>query len=63
MKKIVLTALALLTVVSLSLATPKLSRHKNGKAKAYTGEIIDSQCAMMGSHDPTGYKMTKTDNP
>lgn len=48
MKKLGLTLLALLTVVSLSLAAPKL--HKNGKAKTFTGEIFDSQCAMNGSH-------------
>ena len=48
MKNLGLTAVALLTLVSLSLAAPKL--HKNGKAKAFTGEIFDSQCAMNGSH-------------
>ncbi len=64
MKKLALTALALLTAVSLLLAAPKLPTHKkSGKAQTYTGEIMDSQCAMMGSHDPAGYKMTKTDNP
>ncbi len=49
MKKLALTVLALLTAVSLSLAAPKLG-HKNGKAKTFTGEIMDSQCAMNGSH-------------
>lgn len=52
MKKLALTAMAVLTVVSLSLAAPKLSVHKNGRAKAYTGEIMDSQCSMNGSHAP-----------
>ncbi len=48
MKKLGLTVLALLTVVSLLVAAPKL--HKNGQAKTFTGEIFDSQCAMNGSH-------------
>jgi len=48
MKNLGLTAVALLTLISLSLAAPKL--HKNGKAKAFTGEIFDSQCAMNGSY-------------
>lgn len=63
MKKLGLTLIALLAVVSFSLAAPKLPGGKKGKAATYTGEIMDSQCAMMGSHDPAGYKMTKTDNP
>ncbi len=63
MKKLGLTVIAFLTFVSLSLAAPKLPVGKKGKAAAFTGEIMDSQCAMMGSHDPAGYKMTKTDNP
>jgi len=50
MKKLALAVLALLTVVSLSLAAPKLSLHKGGKAETFTGEIMDSQCAMNGSH-------------
>jgi hypothetical protein len=50
MKKLALAILALLTTVSLSLAAPKLSRHKGGKGKIFTGEIMDSQCAMNGSH-------------
>lgn len=33
------------------------------KAKTFKGEIMDSQCAMMGTHDPKGYEMTKTNNP
>jgi len=48
MKNLGLTAVALLTLISLALAAPKL--HKNGKAKAFTGEIFDSQCAMNGSY-------------
>jgi uncharacterized protein DUF5818 len=63
MKKFAFGFAALLVVASFSLAAPKLSAHKNGRGKTYTGEIMDSQCAAMGSHDPAGYKMTKTDNP
>lgn len=50
MKKLALAALALLTAASLSLAAPKLSVHKGGKGKTFTGEIMDSQCAMNGTH-------------
>jgi uncharacterized protein DUF5818 len=50
MKKFGLTVVAFLTLVSLSLAAPKLSVHKGGKGKAFAGEIMDSQCAMNGSH-------------
>jgi uncharacterized protein DUF5818 len=50
MKRIAFGFAALLVVASLSLAAPKLSVHKNGKGKTYTGEIMDSQCAMSGSH-------------
>jgi len=63
MKKYTLSLVALFVMASFSLAAPKKSLHKNTKAKAYAGEIMDSQCAMMGRHDPAGYKMTKTDNP
>lgn len=55
MKKLALTVVAILTLVSLSFAARK--------ARSFTGEIMDSQCAMMGSHDPAGYKMTNTNNP
>jgi hypothetical protein len=62
MRKLAVSLVALLTVASLALAGGKL--HKGGsKAKAFTGEIMDSQCAMMGSHDPAGYKMTNTTTP
>lgn len=63
MKRIAISLAALLVVASSSFAAPKLSVHKSGKATTFAGEIMDSQCAMMGSHDPAGYKMTKTDNP
>ena len=55
MKKFALSLAVLLVVASFSLAAPKGS--------TFTGEIMDSQCAMMGSHDPGGYKMTNTNNP
>lgn len=31
-------------------------------ARTFTGQIMDSQCAAMGSHD-AGYKMTGTNTP
>jgi hypothetical protein len=57
-RRFVLSFAALWVVASISLAAPKTH-----KGKTFSGEIMDSQCAMMGSHDPAGYKMTKTDNP
>ncbi len=45
MKKLALTVLAFLTVMDLSFAVPKTP-----KAKTFSGEIMDSQCAMNGSH-------------
>ncbi len=50
MKKLASPVLALLAAVTLSLAAPKLSVHTGGKGKTFTGEIMDSQCAMTGSH-------------
>jgi hypothetical protein len=55
MKKLALGLGTLLIVTRLSVAGPK--------DKGFTGEIMDSQCAPMGSHSPAGYQMTKTDNP
>ncbi len=43
MKKLAVSLAALLAVVSISLAAPG--------DKTFTGEIMDSQCAMMGSHE------------
>ena len=45
MKKLGIAVLALLAVVSLSAAAPQTP-----KAKTFSGEIMDSQCAMNGSH-------------
>ncbi len=55
MKRLALSLTAFLVMVSLSIAAPK--------GKTFTGEIIDSQCAAMGTHDPAGYKMTHTNTP
>jgi hypothetical protein len=55
MKKFAVSFGALLVLASLSLAAPK--------SRTFTGEIMDSQCAGMGGHDPGGYKMTNTNNP
>jgi Protein of unknown function (DUF5818) len=51
MKKLGLAVIVLVSAASLSLAVPKLSLHKNGKDKTFSGVIMDSQCAMMGSHE------------
>ncbi len=63
MKKLALSVVVILAVAGLSLAggAPRLG--KAGKGKAFTGEIMDSQCAGMGTHDPGGYKMTNTNTP
>ncbi len=54
MMKLVLGFTAFLLLASLALAAPK--------GKTFSGEIMDSQCAGMGGHDPAGYKMTNTNN-
>jgi Protein of unknown function (DUF5818) len=46
MEKVSLTALALMVLCGLSFAAPQ-----GGKQKAFTGVIMDGQCAMMGSHE------------
>lgn len=43
MKRIAGTLVAMFVLVSLSVAAPK--------EKTFTGEIMDSQCAKMGSHE------------
>lgn len=43
MKKLATTLIAVLVFASLSFAAPK--------QKTFTGEIMDSQCAKMGSHE------------
>lgn len=50
MKRLALSFMTLLVATSFSLATPKLSSGKGATAKAFSGEIMDSQCAQMGSH-------------
>ena len=50
MKRLAATLGAILIMTSLAFAGGKLSVHKGNKGKAFTGEIMDSQCAMMGSH-------------
>ncbi len=51
MKKLALSVAVVLAVASLSFAGGKLSVHKGNKAKTFTGEIFDSQCAMNNSHE------------
>jgi hypothetical protein len=51
MRKLELAVLAPVTAANLSFAASKLSAEKNGKDKTFTGVIMDSQSAMMGSHE------------
>jgi len=60
-RKLTLSLVASLLVASMALGRNPL--HKSSKGKAFTGEIMDSQCSAMGTHDPSGYKMTNTNNP
>jgi len=53
MRKIALCVVAFLVVVGVSNAAPA--------GKTYTGEIMDSQCAMMGSHDAMKKSMHAAD--
>jgi hypothetical protein len=46
MRRVSLTFLAFLLFCGISLAAPQ-----GGKQKTFTGVIMDSQCAMMGSHE------------
>ena len=55
MRRLAVSLGALLILASVSLAAPK--------TRTFTGEVMDSQCAGMGGHDPGGYKMTNTNNP
>ncbi len=47
MKKLAMGLVASLFFLSVSFAAPKASQ----KGKAFSGEIMDSQCAKLGSHD------------
>jgi hypothetical protein len=50
MKKVALLFVAITAVAALSFGGGKLSLHKGDKAKTFSGEIMDSQCAMNNSH-------------
>ena len=50
MKRLALALVSVITLVGLSFAAPK--------SRSFTGEIMDSQCAAMGSHS----KMEKMNN-
>lgn len=54
MKKLAFSFTALMFLASVIVAAPK--------AQTFRGEIMDSQCSAMGTHDPAGYKMTNTNN-
>lgn len=49
MKKLTASLAVILFATSMSFAGGKLLS-KGSKSKAFTGEIMDSQCAMMGTH-------------
>ncbi len=63
MRKLALSVAAIVVLASISFAGGKLSLKGSKGARTFTGEIIDSQCAPMGTHDPVGYKMTNTTTP
>jgi uncharacterized protein DUF5818 len=50
MNKFALSVVVMVAAAGLSFAGGKLSIHKGNKAKTFTGEIFDSQCAMNNSH-------------
>ncbi len=50
MKKVVLALVAIIAVAAVSFGGGRLQLHKGNKAKSFTGEIMDSQCAMNNSH-------------
>ncbi len=57
MKRLLLASSLLLLAGTISFA-----RAKAAVATAFLGEIMDSQCAVMGDHE-AGYKMTGTHTP
>ncbi len=61
MKRVVLGLVATLMAATLLFGNNALNR--SPKTRTFTGEVMDSQCAAMGTHDPAGYKMTNTNSP
>ncbi len=51
MKKLALSFLAILVLAGLSFAGGKLPLKGSKGARTFTGEIMDSPCAAMGTHD------------
>jgi type 1 fimbria pilin len=52
MRKLAASLVLILALASLSFAGGKLGRHMGGGGnKTFTGEIMDSQCAMNNSHE------------
>ena len=56
MKKVALTSIAMMIVATLSFA-------QRSNERAFKGQIMDSMCASMGSHNPGGYQATHTHTP
>ena len=55
-----MTKLALVLAAPLIFSIFALPSPENG---TFTGEIMDSRCATVGTHDRLGYQLTKTHNP
>lgn len=55
MNKLTLSLMTVLLFATVAFA-------QGSKARTFKGEIMDSQCSMMGTHDPKGFQMTKTNN-
>lgn len=56
MRKLALTAVAIMVMATFSFA-------QGEHARTFRGEIMDSMCASMGSHSPGGYQATHTNTP
>jgi hypothetical protein len=50
MRKVTLALVAIIALAVVSFGGGRLQLHKGNKAKTFTGEIMDSQCAMNNSH-------------
>jgi Protein of unknown function (DUF5818) len=61
LRRIEMRKLSLLVALLLAATTASFARAK-ARTGTFIGEIMDSPCAKMGSHD-AGYKMTGTNTP
>lgn len=53
--------MSLFVILTMCGSTALFAQSK-ARARTFTGQIMDSQCAAMGNHD-AGYKMTGTSTP